>query len=263
MVKILWTVLRNGNKVNLSGEQDTNYHGRMATAKFDNVIRVVRTDKEGREYFKFNNLIWYVDELEENGVSYVCETKHEVTAEVVEEVEQEETAITTLNELKAQYPQYVSNSGRVYTVDGYGKFYQKNTAFGLETYIEVTDAFGESYYSRTSFDLILEYVKTMEQMVEAGKQLVETEEEEHKSTTYVYGYDWYDNKDNDGWYTVGLDSRYKVVSKEPLTDEEVIERAIERVTFTSHCKSRYTREERLERTRRLFSYRNVRLLRSY
>ena len=61
------TVSRCGNgKINFTGELYST--GR----KSHNNIRSIHVDEDGREYFLCNNLRWYLDELEDNGVSYYC-----------------------------------------------------------------------------------------------------------------------------------------------------------------------------------------------
>ena len=62
------TVLKMNNKVNISGEHDKKIYGITKTVNFDNEIRKIFKTKEGREYFKFNNQTWYLDELEEFGI---------------------------------------------------------------------------------------------------------------------------------------------------------------------------------------------------
>lgn len=83
--------------------------------------------------------------------------------------------------------------------------------------------------------------------------------------TYVYGYDIRCTKEsyNDKWRTVGNGSRNIIVSLEPLTDEQVIEKVIMRIATASHCRYSKSLEERVADTRKLFEFRNIKLLRVY
>ena len=61
----VFTVINCGNgKINFTGEMYST--GR----KSHNNIRTIHVDGDGREYFLCNNLRWYLDELEESGISY-------------------------------------------------------------------------------------------------------------------------------------------------------------------------------------------------
>lgn len=63
--------------------------------------------------------------------------------------------ITTLKELKANYPGLITTSGNTYYIDGMGWYRQKKTIFGLETYTKHRD---ESWGS-TSFEELVKYIK--------------------------------------------------------------------------------------------------------
>lgn len=83
--------------------------------------------------------------------------------------------------------------------------------------------------------------------------------------TYVYGYDIRCTKESYGkeWRTVGKGNRNVIVSHKQLTDEEVIEKRIMQITTSSCCRYSKSLEERVADTRKLFEFRNIKLLRSY
>ena len=73
MVVNINLVTKVNNKVIIDGQRDTKVYGRMTTVNFENETRVIRKNEEGREYFKFNNSIYYIDELEFWGIEYIDE----------------------------------------------------------------------------------------------------------------------------------------------------------------------------------------------
>ena len=81
--------------------------------------------------------------------------------------------------------------------------------------------------------------------------------------TYVYGYEIRAKEYEENFRVVSKGNRNVIVSKEPLTDKQVVEKVIHRITFASCCKSSFTKEERLQKTRKMFEIRNVQLVRTY
>lgn len=62
--------------------------------------------------------------------------------------------MTTLKELKKEFPELVSTSGNNYLIDGLGWFKQRKTAFGVETYTKDFD----DEWVRTSFSDIEKFM---------------------------------------------------------------------------------------------------------
>ena len=62
--------------------------------------------------------------------------------------------ITTLKELKKEFPELISTSGNNYRIDGLGWFKQKNTFFGLETYTKDWDG----HWISTSFEELAKFM---------------------------------------------------------------------------------------------------------
>lgn len=68
--------------------------------------------------------------------------------------------VKTLKELKKLYPSKISTSGNIYIVDGFGRYRQRVTRFGIETYVEKMSFLGcETYWSRTSFENLVKEIE--------------------------------------------------------------------------------------------------------
>lgn len=80
---------------------------------------------------------------------------------------------------------------------------------------------------------------------------------------YVYGYEIRIKDFEEDFRTIGKHHRYCIISHTPLSDEEVIEKRIRQITTASCCKHSKSLEERLQDTREMFEFRNVKLLRTY
>lgn len=62
--------------------------------------------------------------------------------------------MTTLKELKKEFPELITTSGNTYYIDGLGWFKQRRDAFGLWTSTKDWDG----SWTRTSFDGLVKYM---------------------------------------------------------------------------------------------------------
>lgn len=68
--------------------------------------------------------------------------------------------VKTLKELKKLYPSKISTSGNIYIVDGFGRYRQRFTKFGIETYVEMIMPISlETVWWRTSFEKLVKEVE--------------------------------------------------------------------------------------------------------
>ena len=64
-------------------------------------------------------------------------------------------AISTLKELRKEYPELIKTSGATYHIEGMGWYKQRTTPFGTETYYKDWN----DDWTRTNFDDLVKYVR--------------------------------------------------------------------------------------------------------